>query len=57
MEALSGVDKHDWIRAKNDEMKALTENSTWVLTTLPSWAVDKNLNICSLENIFDFLAL
>ncbi|KAH0811459.1 hypothetical protein GEV33_011331 [Tenebrio molitor] len=38
MEALSGVDKDDWIRAKNDEMKALTENSTWVLTTLPSWA-------------------
>jgi hypothetical protein len=34
-EALSGVDKHDWIRAMNDEMKALTENSTWVLTTLP----------------------
>jgi hypothetical protein len=31
MEALSGVDKHDWIRAMNDEMKALTENSTWVL--------------------------
>jgi transposase InsO family protein len=31
-EALSGVDKHDWM---NDEMKALTENSTWVLTTLP----------------------
>jgi hypothetical protein len=35
MEALSGVDKHDWIRAMNDQMKALTENSTWVLTTLP----------------------
>jgi transposase InsO family protein len=34
-EALSGVDKHDWIRAMNEEMKALTENSTWVLTTLP----------------------
>lgn len=34
-EALSAADREEWIKAMDEEMKAINENRTWTLTELP----------------------
>ena len=51
-EAVTGNEREQWIKAMDDEMQALHENNTWVLTELPphkstiggKWVYKKKLN-------------